>query len=90
MATSEIIEQSTGEISDLLRNIDDVVDEYIANSSLPKEQAIVNVGRALNAYFVSWIANLGAELETRNIAFLGSSGLKSVPNFKEPTKEFKL
>jgi hypothetical protein len=66
MKTEQFIEQASQETSDLCKEIDKLVDSYLAKSRMPKDQKIVNVGRALNAYHVQWIANLSASLEQRH------------------------
>lgn len=59
-------QQAQSEVTELSKRLDKVIDEYLVSSAMPKNQAIVNVGRSLNAIHVAWIANLGAELETRH------------------------
>ena len=61
MKTEEFVKQAEDEVKDLTRTMNDIIDEYIVNSSMPKNQRLVNVGRALNAFHVAWVGySMGA------------------------------
>jgi len=89
MKTTNFVELAQEDVKELTRKIDLIVDEYLQKSKAPKNQRIVNVGRALNAYHVCWIANLGSMLEGHHEA-IKANGLKSVKSFHAPKKEIKL
>lgn len=87
MKTNEFIQQASDETSRIARNIEKVIDDYLDFSLMDKNQRIVNVGRALNAVHVAWIANLGSQLETTNNLIL-DDGARIIKPFDEPVKEF--
>jgi hypothetical protein len=87
MATAQIHHEASKEVSDLIRNLDNVIDEYLNHSEMEKNQRLTNVGRALSALHVGWVANLQAECEVRNSAILGSNN-RTPEALPHPVKEF--
>lgn len=89
MKSTNFVEDAQKEVSELVRKMDNLVDEYLGASEMPKEQRLVNVGRAINAFHVAWVANLGAELEARHKQII-SAGKRSVPAFSNVKKSLDL
>lgn len=64
--TQAIVKQAALESTELALKIDKLVNAYLKKSKMSKNQKIVNVGRALNAYHVNWISNMALALEVKN------------------------
>lgn len=62
----EIHAQASREVAELSQEIDEVIEKYLERTTMSRNQAIVNVGRALNAHHVNWVGLLRAEVETLN------------------------
>jgi len=66
MKNAQIIKQAAAEVTELIQTLDSAVNAYLEKSGMDNNQKIVNIGRALGAYHVAWVAGLSELNETQN------------------------